>query len=529
VQDTWKLSKDFRLMLGLRVDQLDMSEQDVFNSAAAAASVAGNPTTNTRATGGFGLDNRVTPDGSKLVQPRVGFNWALRNLLGEDLRGQLRGGFGLFQGSAANVWLSNPYSNNGVATRVVGCGIAGFPACGTTPLYNFLGSAGAANVDFLAPNLRQPSIWKASLALDHELPWWGLVAGAELIYNKTKDGIYYQHLNLGVPTRTGTDGRELYYTAQGYNPACWTAGGASVTTGACAGFRTRALNNAAFNNVLQATGTEKGGGSAVTLAISRPAREGLSWSAAYTYTTADEVSPLTSSVSNSNWAARSIFNPNEEVSGKSTYLVRDRVNAKMEWSKSLGGEGYRTTVGVFYEGRRGRPYSWTFINDLNGDGLGGNDLMYIPSSPDSNEVVFAGATAAEQQAQRERFWATVNANPALANSRGKVVSRNNAYAPFVNSFDLRIAQEIPGFMPGHTMTFAMNIQNFGNLLNPRWGRIDEIGFQSNGGLARSFVNFGGLDAQGRYIYNVGSLEDFVTRQARGESQWAMQLSLKYDF
>jgi hypothetical protein len=537
-QDTWKLSNELRVMFGVRVDQLDMSEQDVANTAAAAAPVAGNPTTSARATGGFGLDNRVTPDGSKLIQPRVGFNWALKNLLGEDLRGQLRGGFGLFQGTAANVWLSNPYSNNGVATRVVGCGIAGFPACGTTPLYNpdpaaqpttFAGATGAANVDFLSPNLRQPSIWKASLALDHELPWWGLVAGAELIYNKTKDGIYYKHLNLGVPTRTGSDGRELFYTTQGYNAACWTAGGVAITNGVCTGFRSRALNNASFNNVLQATGTDKGGGSAVTLAISKPAREGVSWSAAYTYTNAKEVSPLTSSVANSNWAARSIFNPNEEVSANSAYLVRDRVNAKMEWSQALGGEGYRTSVGVFYEGRRGRPYSWTINNDLNGDGLGGNDLMYIPSAPGSGEVAFAGATPADRAAQEARFWDIVNSQRSLNGVRGRVADRNNGYAPFVNSFDLRVAQEIPGFIPGHKMTFAMNIQNFGNLLNPRWGRIDEIGFQNNGGLARSFVNYAGLDAQGRYIYNVTGLEDFVTRQARGESQWAMQLSLKYDF
>jgi hypothetical protein len=25
-------------------------------------------------------------------------------------------------------------------------------------------------------------------------------------------------------------------------------------------------------------------------------------------------------------------------------------------------------LGVFYEGRRGKPYSWTYYNDLNGDG-----------------------------------------------------------------------------------------------------------------------------------------------------------------
>jgi hypothetical protein len=41
---------------------------------------------------------------------------------------QLRGGVGLFQGAAATVWISNIYSNTGVATRVVGCG-GGFAAC----------------------------------------------------------------------------------------------------------------------------------------------------------------------------------------------------------------------------------------------------------------------------------------------------------------------------------------------------------------------------------------------------------------
>lgn len=551
LQDTWKISKDLNVMGGLRVDQLSMTEQDVENTTAAADPVAGNTVGFVRATGGFGLDNTRTADGSKLVQPRLGFNWALRGLTAPDSRGQLRGGVGLFQGAAANVWLSNPYSNNGVATTITSCGFAGTPACPASSAFfsanpdgqpRTVGAAGRANVDFLAPDLKQPSVWKFNLAFEHELPWWGLTAGAEIIHTKTKDGIYYKHLNLGDHTRKGHDGRELFHNAPGYNPACWQANGTETTTGVCAlpdtQSRTRALSNAQFDNVLVAAHTNKGGGTALTLAVARPVQDGLSWNAAYTRTAAKEVSPLTSSVSNSNWAARSVFNPNEEVSANSAYLVRDRVNAGMTWSKALGGDGYRTTVGVFYEGRRGRPYSWTVNNDLNGDGLGGNDLMYIPRGPESGEVAFVDTPAVPTQgipaytaAQNEaRFWDIVNAQRSLNGVRGRVVGRNSAFAPFVNSFDLRIGQEIPGFMPGHKMTFAMNIQNFGNLLNNRWGRVDEIGFQGNGGLARSFVNYGGLDAQGRYIYNVSErAEDFVTRQARGESQWAMQLSLKYDF
>jgi hypothetical protein len=34
---------------------------------------------------------------------------------------QLRGGAGLFQGAAANVWLSNPFSNTGMAVATLNC------------------------------------------------------------------------------------------------------------------------------------------------------------------------------------------------------------------------------------------------------------------------------------------------------------------------------------------------------------------------------------------------------------------------
>jgi len=43
------------------------------------------------------------------------------------------------------------------------------------------------------------------------------------------------------------------------------------------------------------------------------------------------------------------------------------------------------------------------------------------------------------------------------------------------------------------------------------------------------VNYGGLDANGRYVYSLGTLESLVTRQNAGESQWAAQLTLRVEF
>lgn len=538
VQDTWSVNSNLTITAGIRVDRKTMDTSPFFNEPAAAAIVPGtfNPVTgvSTRATGGFGIRNDETLDGDSLVQPRLGFNYTFDS----DRPMQLRGGVGLFEGAAANVWLSNPYSNTGLATRVIGCGIAGFATCSTADgLFNpdpnqqptnFAGAVPAANVDFLSSDLAQPSVWKANLAFEHELPFWGMVAGVEYIRTQVKDAIYYRHANLGNPTAQGPDGRDLFYTAQGLNTDCWNDNGSTITTGACTGFRSRALNNAAFNNVLVAERTGKGSGDNLSFSLSGQFLEDFRWGLGYAYTRATEVSPLTSSVANSNWNSVSIFNANEEREANSAYLVRDRFVGQLNWSRMFFGDN-ETSVGIFYEGRKGKPYSWTFDNDLNGDGSS-NDLLYIPTAPGSGEVVFRdindnGSGADEEAA----FWQIVNDN-GLRGFAGGVVERNSSFARWTNNFDVRISQEFPGFFSDNKFSIALDILNFGNLLNKDWGRIDEIPFQSAGGLSRSFVEGLGLDGQGRYVYGVdGNVEDFQTRQVSGESQWAAQVTLRYAF
>ena len=511
LQDTWTVNKRLTLTAGVRIDSASSGDKPLSNANALTA---------------FGYDNSRTVDGQKLVQPRLGFNYNLD--LADKRQAQVRGGFGLFQGAAANVWLSNPYSNTGTATSNFNCSSTGTP-CSSVRFsadpanqQAITGVPPAAAVDLLAPGLRQPSVWKMNLAYDTQLPWGGLVAGAEWLYTRTKDGIYYQNLNLGKAVATGPDGRELYYNAAAQSTACWT--GAFSIVSSCGG-KVKALANTGFTNVLLATGTSKGEGNALTLSLSQQ-NSNWGWSTAFTRTAATEVSPLTSSTSNSNFNGRSIFNSNEEVAANSAYLTKDRVNATVNWSKAFIGS-YKTTVGLFYEGRMGKPYSWTINNDLNGDGLGGNDLMYVPKGPQSGEVLFYGDTTTSH-VNEDKFWAIVNANKELSDAKGGVVKRNGSFAPFVNSFDIRVSQEIPGFSSKHKGVLAFDFLNFGNMLNKKWGRIDEVSFQSAGATARSFVNYAGIK-DGKYVYAVQDLEDYTTRQAKGESQWAVQVTLRYEF
>jgi hypothetical protein len=548
LQDTWKINKQLSIVGGLRVDTLETGDKPKFNAAASGA-----PTVlaNGRAGGGFGYDNSYTLDGQKIVQPRFGFNYQFDPA--DKLKMQLRGGFGLFMGSAASVWLTNPYQNTGVTTANLSCGASTVP-CGSIqyspnpstqpglPATN----PPAANVDFIAPGVKQPTVWKMNLALDKELPWFGLVAGAEWLHTEVDKGLYYQYLNLGAVTTTSpVDGREMYYNAQGRNPLCYSGGNDSSPTN-CAGSPGRlgkSLNNQAFNNVTLLQNTSKGDGDVLTFSLQGPNKAGFGWGVAYTFTRATEVSGLTSSTANSGWLNRAVFNPNEEVAANSATLIRNRFTGNVNWSKAFFGK-YKTTFGLFYEGRTGHAYSWTFNNDVNGDGVAGNDLLYIPKGAGSGEVLFrlpvngatittqAALTAYQQQtaaAAEAKFWSIVDANPSLRNSKGSVVGRNAAFSPFVNSFDVRVSQEIPGLFANNKGSLTLDILNFGNLINKKWGRIDEVGF-GTGGTTRRWINYAGIDpTTGKMIYSVNDPGDYTTKQTRGESQWAMQITAKYEF
>lgn len=535
-QDTWTVSKNLTVTGGLRVDQSSTDDRPTANPTVALPTVAATAATRGRQTGGFGLDNTVTIDGQVLVQPRLAFNLNLAPA--SKLKSQLRGGVGLFQGAAASVWLTNPYQNTGMTSAEFSCSGA---TCGNLVFSPdpskqpvLTGVPPAAGVDLISSNLKQPSVWKMNLAWDAQLPH-GLLLSAEWIHTKTKDGIAYRHLNLGAPTAVGPDGRQLFYNAAALSANCWNGGDAFVAGANCVSPTRRAQSNERFGDVVLGQRTGEGGGNALTVALSGAFNKAVNWGIAYTHTTSKEVNSLNSSRAISNWNGIAILNPNVDVLENSAYLIRDRVNANASWSKAFVGS-YKTSVGLFYEGRSGRPFSWTYRNDMNGDGFSGNDLMYIPKAPGSGEVLFTGRTEAERKANEDKFWAIVSASADLDGVRGTTTRRNANFAKFVNSFDLRLSQELPGLMNKHKGLVTFDLLNVGNMLNKRWGRIEEAGFNAGtvggvsnvGGASRSFVNFAGMQ-DGKYVYNVVDFENPLLKQNKGESQWAVQVTLKYQF
>lgn len=494
LQDTWSVNGNLTLNYGVRMDRPRTDRNPTFNPAASAA---------------FGRRND-TSVGGELFQPRVGFNYTFDT----ERKTQLRGGVGLFQGAAASVWLSNAYSNNGLGYTdfFFGNGITQFSPDPDGQLAVLPpGTPGTQSIDFVEEDIEQPSVWKANLAVDHELPWFGLVATAEMVLTSVENGIYYQTLNVGAPTAVGQDGRLIYWNANGRNPANWNQNGQGTNVGA------RANRNTAFNDVILARNTTKGDGEQFTLSVMKPFDDdNWFWQASYTYTNAREVSPLTSSTSGSNFLNNALFQINEDDASRSNYEIRDRFTFATSYRHYFF-DGYKTEFTLFYEGRKGKPFSYVFDNDANGDNIFGNDLLYIPAA--RGDVVFGS------QAEEDAFFAFLENDEYLRSNMGQVAERNGAFSKWVNQIDVRISQEMPGFFKDHKSEIYVDIQNIGNMFNRDWGNIDEIPFP----LTRGVVEYGGLAPNGRYVYRFNTPDALLLYDQRGVSRWSAQVGFKYTF
>jgi len=149
-----------------------------------------------------------------------------------------------------------------------------------------------------------------------------------------------------------------------------------------------------------------------------------------------------------------------------------------------------TDVSVIYTGNSGAPFDYVYqtnggtTGDLNADGQTQNDLVYVPKDAhDANEILFTGynGTATQQAnaaAMADAFEKFISSVPCLNNARGTIMTRNACRNPWVNEFDVSIAQSLGaiGGLAGARVPSLENLQirldivNFGNLLNRNWGK-----------------------------------------------------------
>ena len=467
--DQWAVNSGLTLNYGLRIDAPDFKD-----------SPSRNPDTEAL----YGIRTDEMPS-ELLIQPRVGFNWDIKN----DGQHQLRGGIGVFAGRTPYVWISNQYGRTGIEQTFVTEFDKPFnpDPYGQVPSSS---SGGAGEYNLIDPSFEFPQVLRTNLAYDTRLPWMGLVGSVEVIYTDSLKEINYQKLNI---ERAGNhvDGRPAF---------------------------TRVSSTDAY----LITNTSEGSSLNMALKVERPIRGGWGGFASYAYGDSEVVNEGSSSRAVSNWNYNEALDPNNPVASRSDNSVEHRFSASL--TKVFNdGSRYPTTVSTFYNLQSGRPFSYLIQSDsfasINGDNRDSNDLFYVPSGPD--DVIISRGTY-------DQLDAFINGSSCLSSSRGQITKRNCGESPWHHTLDLHVAQDIPVRSSRVQITF--DILNLMNLLDDESGVLRYANFNS--------INLGEYQeidaATGKQIIDLYSVvtapeDNSLWTSHNINSRWRAKLGLRWSF
>jgi len=71
--------------------------------------------------------------------------------------------------------------------------------------------------------------------------------------------------------------------------------------------------------------------------------------------------------------------------------------------------------------------------------------------------------------QATAFNNFISSNDCLNSQRGHIMERNSCFAPWTNEFDVSVEQAF-ATLRGQNLSLRLDVFNFGNMLNKRWGR-----------------------------------------------------------
>jgi hypothetical protein len=499
-QDEWRPIPNLTLTGGLRVDAPHFDNTAYDNASA-------DTMTFRDASGAVVHYNTGSLPGVNLLfSPRLGFNYDLHG----EQKTQIRGGTGIFTGRPAYVWISNQVGNTGVLTGFIQADNDTLHPFNPNPdRYKPTTVTGAPAASFqLAltdPNFKFPQLWRSNIAVDQRLPW-NLTGTAEFLYSKDINGIAYINANLPAAqtTFTGADARPR-----------WTT-------------------NRLHANVSDATVlTNEGIGYSWNLAFSleRAFTNGLYGKLGYTYGVSKNTVDA-GSIASGSWTGNAVaLDPNNPLAGYSQFSPGPRIFAALSYTRDFIGAG-PTSVSLYLDGHRAGSNSYTFAQDMNGDGAS-NDLIYIPRN--TGEMNFIPLTVGMCPActvytpvQQAAAWdAFINQDTYLSTHRGLYAERNAVFLPMVYRADVSISQDLGRSIAGHANRFQirLDIFNVTNLLSNDWGVAQ--GFVTTTPLIAR-----GVDVTGAAQYQLATAGgQLISRSFQKVvtpfDVWRMQLGVRY--
>ncbi len=461
-QDEWNISQDFKLTYGVRFDKplyFDTAEkvrQNIARKGGANGTYIPSIEYFDPETGeSVLLDSEQMPNGDFLVSPRVGFNWDAKG----DNSLQIRGGSGLFTGRFPFVWLGN---------QVQG-------------------------VDFffyqvVDPDFQFPQVWRTNIGIDKRLEN-GLVLTGDLSYTKDLNAPHVQNWGLNTPSATlsGVDNRPVY-TNDDKSQIFGGPTNAYVFTNSDQG----RIFNAAFK-------------------AQKTWDNGLFGQLAYSYLNAKEVNSIEAEITGDAFAGNAIVgNANNDVLAFSRYGDTHRFIGVI--SKQFK---TNTTVSTFFEYASGNRYNYIYGGDINNDGSSINDLLYIPTQSELQQMNFA------EPGDAAAFEAFIQQDDYLSDNRGSYAERYGALAPWRGRWDIKVLQDIK-IAQNHTIQLSLDVLNFGNLISSKWGIVEEPAFNQVLGVT--------VDDNNVPTYNFDeNLINTYTAATDARSRWRAQFGVRYIF
>lgn len=420
---------------------------------------------------GKDLDNTKLPSKSILLSPRVGFNYKLK----DDNTMVLRGGTGLFTGRFPFVWLGNAIGNP-----------FSFFYCATDK------------------NFKWPQVWRTNIGFDARTKD-GTIITTDIAYTKDVNGMMVRNYKLGKPTgilNSGTGDKRAIYksTDQGTDNVY-------VFTNTSIGYQ--------FNASIQAQRTFK---------------KGIYAMVAYNYLVAKDASSISAEISSDAFDRNPILgNANSAELTPSLYGNTHRIitaaSKRFEYGRSA------TTVSLFGSWTSGNRFAYVYGGDINNDGTGSNDLLYVPTDAEVAAMNFAPFTdingnVQSAATQRTAFINFVNQDKYLKSKKGSYTEKYGGTTPWFSQIDVRILQDFyfNKKRTGKYIQLSIDVVNAGNLISSKWGVRKYA--TTSGYFQPISVNAGG----GSPVYQFDPSQT-RTFQANPElnSRWQMQVGIRYIF
>ncbi|MDH3577304.1 MAG: TonB-dependent receptor [Gammaproteobacteria bacterium] len=535
LQDEWQVSDALTFIAGVRFDQYESSDLPIAN-----------PVFQTR----YGFSNRQTFDGLELVQPRIGLTWDLpTNRWGET---QLSAGYGVFGGGDPTVHFANAYQNFGGA---IGFGASFFAPCVAADLQVTDGSgqftglpdcvriaaANSANANTGAvaavdPNFDLPANHRWSVGINHVMESdieffndWTI--RADYIYTDHKNAVDWVDLRLTPNGVTLPDGRLQFFEVDPTLPGC-----TATFNGIRQGFSNAGTNGGPCDDtsnqnqdVLMTNGVE---GSTTSVAIQLAKefvfsdRTSFNLNLGYAYLDAEVGNPVNSSTAGSSYEEVAKITLNNNTLGPALWANKHNIVLRARL-KHYFIEDHATSVGLFFQRRSGRPFSYTYEDDTVENYFGDSDdeesvLIYVPTGPSDPLMDFSNLSAS----QVADLFAFLNES-GLSAYAGSIAPKNGFNSNWSTDLDIRIQQDLPAWRD-HSLQVFLDIENFLNLLsdNENVKRYADTGDIQEG--VRVFEVAGaGLANTDQYVINRVYFEG--NNRDVDDSVYRIQLGIRYRF